>query len=55
MAQEPHKSQQFKCHECGQTFNSEQEQRRHQETAHSGTGKAKGAAQGQSHGNQGKQ
>jgi len=54
MAQEQQKSEQYKCHECGMSFNSEHEHRQHQEKAHGG--KAKGAVQGQSHhSGQGKQ
>ena len=41
MQQGEHKSEKFKCNECGMTFNSEREQREHQENAH-----RKGAGQG---------
>ena len=44
MPQESHKTEEFKCHECGQTFHTEREHREHQEKAH--PSEAKGAAQG---------
>jgi transposase-like protein len=46
MAQEQQKKAQYKCNQCGQTFNSEREFREHQENAHKG--QAKGTAPGRS-------
>jgi len=40
--QSEQKSDKFKCNECGLTFNSEREQREHQEKAHRpGSGQAR--------------
>jgi protein-arginine kinase activator protein McsA len=36
MQQNEQKSEKFKCHECGMTFNSERERREHEQNAHRG-------------------
>jgi hypothetical protein len=48
MQQDEKRSEKFKCNECGLTFNSEREQREHQEKTHrKGAGESGGRSGGQ--------
>lgn len=47
MTQEQQKSGQFRCSECGQTFNTEHEHREHHEKMHKGKQQGQGQHGGQ--------